>query len=96
MGFGRYIRSKREAEGMQMKELCKRLDISMAYWSRIERDMEYPPKDDLIQRAAEVLNLPLDEAFTQAQRLPPDLRGAMPAVVAAYRRMQRRQDDGTN
>ena len=94
MGFGRYIRTKREAAGMQMKDLCKRLEISMAYWSRIERDMEHPPKDELIQRAAEVLELPLDEAFTQAQRLPPDLRGNMPAVVATYRQMQRRQGGG--
>jgi len=93
MGFGRYIRAKREAKGMQMKELCQRLGISLAYWSRIERDMEYPPKDELIRKAAEILDLPLDDAFTRAERLPPDLRGNMPAVVAAYREMQRRRGD---
>jgi HTH-type transcriptional regulator, competence development regulator len=93
MGFGSYVREKREAAGISMKDFCKQLEISMAYWSRIEREMEYAPKDVLVRKAAEILGLPFDRVFAEADRLPPDLRGKMPAVVAAYRVMQRRHED---
>ena len=48
MAFGAYIRQKREAKGIQMNDFARQLDISPAYWSRIERDIEKPPKDELM------------------------------------------------
>ncbi|MEP6896394.1 MAG: helix-turn-helix transcriptional regulator, partial [Chloroflexota bacterium] len=38
-----------------MNEFARKLDISPAYWSRIERELEKPPKDELIVKAAEQL-----------------------------------------
>ena len=57
MAFGAYIRQQREAQGIAMNDFARRLDISPAYWSRIEREMEKPPKDALIRKAAEILGL---------------------------------------
>ena len=51
MAFGAYIRQQREAQGIAMNDFARRLDISPAYWSRIEREMEKPPKDALIRKA---------------------------------------------
>ena len=51
--FGAFIRKKREEKQIQMNEFARQLEISPAYWSRIERDMEKPPKDELIRKAAE-------------------------------------------
>jgi len=86
MSFGAYIRRKREAKGIPMNEFARQLDISPAYWSRIEREMEKPPKDDLIKRAAEILGEDPDEAFIEASRLPPDMQQDVGTVVRLYRK----------
>ena len=92
MAFGRYGRQKREAANMPLRILAQRIEISPAYWSRIEREMEKAPKDDLIERAAEVLGLDVDEVFVQASRLPPDMQRDVRGVVHAYRRFKDQED----
>ena len=86
MPFGDFIRKKREEKQIQMNDFARQLEISPAYWSRIERDMEKPPKDDLITKAAQQLGLDLDEVFVQANRLPPELQKNLGDVVLAYRK----------
>lgn len=86
MKFGAYIRQKREAKGIQMNDFARQLEISPAYWSRIERDMEKPPKDELIRKAAEILGISADDAFVEASRLPPDIRDDVGNLVRMYRR----------
>lgn len=86
MSFGAFIRKKREEQGIQMNDFARQLGISPAYWSRIERDMEKPPKDELIRTAAEILSIDSDDAFVEASRLPPDMREDVAGVVRMYRR----------
>jgi transcriptional regulator with XRE-family HTH domain len=86
MPFGAYIRKKREEQEIQLNDFAKQLEISPAYWSRIEREMEKPPKDELIRKAATILNLDVDEAFVEASRLPPDMRENVGDLVRMYRR----------
>lgn len=86
MGFGSYIRQKREAKGIALNDFARQIGISPAYWSRIEREMEKPPKDELIQKAAEVLGENPDDLFAQASRLPPDLREDVGQMVQMYRK----------
>ena len=88
MSFGSIIRERRTAMGIGMTDMADRLGISAAYWSRIERDMESPPRDQLIERAAAILGLCLDDVFIEAQRLPPDMRTDLAKVVRAYRRLR--------
>lgn len=95
-GFGSFFRDKRQEAGLSIRQLCQLIDISMAYWSRIEREIEKPPRDELIERCAKQFSVPTDLAFGLAQRLPPDLRGQMPAVVAAYREFQRSRQTKTS
>lgn len=90
MGFGSFIRDCRDERGMTLADVCAEVDISIAYLSRIERDRENAPRDDVIRRLAEVLKIPADEAFAAAKRLPPDLRGKASEVIAVYRRISRR------
>ena len=85
MGFGQFIRSKREQSGIVLNDFARRIGISPAYWSRIERELEKPPRDDLIFRASEVLFLNQDEAFIEAGRLPPDLVKDLGRMVKLYR-----------
>ena len=92
MAFGSYIRRKREEAEMPLRILAQKIDISPAYWSRIEREMEKAPKDELMERAAAVLGLDLDEVFIEASRLPPDMQRDVRGVVNAYRKFKQSED----
>ena len=83
--FGTYVRTKREGVGMTLTELARQLEISPAYWSRIETGRENPPKDELIKKAATILGLSEDELFIEASRLPPDMQEEVAEVVRLYR-----------
>ena len=92
MGFGRYIRREREKKDILLTDFAKKLNISPAYWSRIEREMEKPPKDNLIQKAAKILELDPDEAFIQARRFPPDIQRDVGRAVRAYRKLPKTRE----
>jgi len=88
MSFGAVVRNRRIALGIGLNDFSERLGISPAYWSRIERDFEKPPRDELIERAAAILGERLDDLFVEADRLPPDMRREIGKVVVAYRRIR--------
>jgi len=91
MTYGTYIRRLREARGLSINHFAQSIGISAAYWSRIEREQEKPPKDGLIEAAALVLETSLDEAYIQAGRLPPDLREHLGDIVAMWRSKEARR-----
>jgi DNA-binding XRE family transcriptional regulator len=82
----------RSIRGIPLRDLAQRIDISPAYWSRIERQMEKAPKNELMERAAQVLGLDLDEVFIEASRLPPDMQRDVRGVVQAYRKFKQAED----
>jgi transcriptional regulator with XRE-family HTH domain len=88
MSFGAVVRQRRRELGIGLNDFADRIEISSAYWSRIERDREKPPSDKLIERAAAILGLTLDDLFVRAERLPPDMQRDLPRVVSFYRRMR--------
>lgn len=85
MQFGRFIRHIREDRGMTLTELAARVDVSIPYLSRIERERENPPPDYLLIRIADALHLPHDQAFAAAGRLPPDLQPRTGELIRMYR-----------
>ncbi len=88
MAFGDVVRARRTELAIGLNDLAERMGISPGYWSRIERNLDKPPSDEVVQRAAAILGIPLDELFVEAERLPPDMRKDMGGVVLAYRRMR--------
>ena len=88
--FGTYVRTKREEVGMPLTEFARQLEISPAYWSRIETGRENPPKDELIKKAATILGLSEDELFIEASRLPPDMQEEVAEVVRLYRSINKK------
>jgi transcriptional regulator with XRE-family HTH domain len=74
--------------GIGLTDFAERLGVSPAYWSRIEREKEKPPRDELIERTAAILGLRMDDLFVEAKRLPPDMQKDIGRVVVAYRRMR--------
>jgi transcriptional regulator with XRE-family HTH domain len=88
--FGTYVRTKREEVGMTLTEFARQLEISPAYWSRIETGRENPPKDELIKKAATILGLSEDELFIEASRLPPDMQEEVAEIVRLYRSINKK------
>jgi transcriptional regulator with XRE-family HTH domain len=88
MSFGAIVRARRKELDIGLNDFAARLEISPAYWSRIEREREKPPRDELIERAAAILGIRLDDLFVTAERLPPDMQRDLPRVVSFYRRMR--------
>ena len=68
MAFGLAIRARRTSLGIGLNEFCERLEISPAYWSRVERELEKPPRDGLIERAAAILGVPCQSAWKRDPR----------------------------
>lgn len=52
MAFGRFIRRVREEREMTLTELARRVEVSIAYLSRIERERENSPPDRLMEALA--------------------------------------------
>lgn len=91
MSFGSYVRTARQARGVALNALAPRLGLSAAYWSRIECDMDHPPRDDVLSILAKEIGLDLDEVFVKAGRLPPDMRPHLDAIVKMWRKKQARE-----
>jgi transcriptional regulator with XRE-family HTH domain len=89
MAFGLTVRAKRTEQGIGLNDFAERLGVSPAYWSRVARDQETPPRDELVERAAAILGVRMDDLFVEAGRLPPDMRSDLKQVVQAYRRLRR-------
>jgi transcriptional regulator with XRE-family HTH domain len=88
MAFGLTVRAKRTEQGIGLNDFAERLGVSPAYWSRVEREQEKPPRDELVERAAAILGVRMDDLFVEAGRLPPDMRSDLKRVVQTYRRMR--------
>ncbi|MFO0186949.1 MAG: helix-turn-helix domain-containing protein [Alphaproteobacteria bacterium] len=88
MAFGDVVRARRTALMISLNDMAERLGISPGYWSRVERSIDGPPSDELVERVAAILGIPMDELFIESQRLPPDMRQDMGRVVLAYRRLR--------
>jgi transcriptional regulator with XRE-family HTH domain len=86
MPFGAYVRNRRIELGIGLNDISGRLSVSPAYWSRVERELENPPRDELIEKTAAILGMRLDDLFIEAERFPPDMQRDLGKVVRFYRR----------
>ena len=85
MDFGLYIRSARESAGIPLNKFAGQLGLSPAYWSQIERNKEKPPRNEMIDKASELLGLSSDDVFVAAGRLPPDIQADIRRAVQLFR-----------
>ncbi|OYW56707.1 MAG: transcriptional regulator [Hyphomicrobium sp. 32-62-53] len=92
MSFGKLIRDRRLELGIGLNDMAGRAKISPAFLSRMERGLEPPPRDEVIERFAAILGLILDDVFVEAKRFPPDMQNDVARVVSVYRKHRSRSD----
>ena len=91
MGFGTYLRELREARGVTVTELARRIGVTTAYLSDIERRAgKRPPRPERVERIAEVLNLSQEESarlleLATRERLPEEFRDRVSVKVEVQR-----------
>jgi transcriptional regulator with XRE-family HTH domain len=71
--FGAFIRQKREAKEIGLREMAKMIGVSPTYLSKVERDEFSPPVEDKVRKIAVILDLDADELLARAGRVASDL-----------------------
>ena len=69
--FGQLVRERRLASGMTSRELARQVAISPSYMLYIERARVPPPSNEVIDRLANILDVPAVRLLALAGRLPP-------------------------
>lgn len=69
--FGILIKEARKQKGYTQRDLAKKLGIDFTYLSKLENNRpDYAPKEDLIRKLADYLNLDEEELIFLAGRIP--------------------------
>ena len=71
--FGAFIRREREAKEIGLREMAKKIGVSPAYLSKVERDEFPPPAEDKVRKIAGILGLDADELLALSGRVASDL-----------------------
>jgi transcriptional regulator with XRE-family HTH domain len=87
--FGKFVRQKREAKQIGLREMARMIRVSPTYLSKIERDEFPPPAEDKIKAIADILNLDADNLLRLADKVPSDLteiiKYGSPTMIQALR-----------
>jgi transcriptional regulator with XRE-family HTH domain len=73
VSFGAMLRYRREAAGIGMRELARKVGISASYLSKIEHDEFRPPAEDVVVAIARELQIDPDILLAHAGRVATDV-----------------------
>lgn len=73
MKLSTLVRTARGRLGVNLRELAGSVGVSASFLSRIERGSHARISDRCLARLADALDLPIDDVFRSARRLPPDV-----------------------
>ena len=81
--FGEFIKERRIAKSISLREFCKRMDMDASNWSKVERGLLAPPQDEeKLKKMARVLDIKIgsplwkemkDKANIDAGIIPEDI-----------------------
>lgn len=72
--FGQALRALRRSKGVTQRELAKEVGVDFSYISKLENDKMDPPAADTIVKICEMLEVPSDELFAVAKKVPTDVK----------------------
>ncbi len=99
MGFGSEIRKAREAKqasgdkSYSLRQLAGRVGVEPSYLSKIEREEEQRPSEDLAKALAKELGMDPDVALALAGKVSEDLRSIIIKRPALFAEMLRQLKD---
>ena len=79
-GLGAKIRRERNAQGLTLRQVAERADVSVSFLSQIERD-EAKPSVGTLHAIAAALGMPLARLFSSASSATPTPRTGATAIV---------------
>jgi transcriptional regulator with XRE-family HTH domain len=71
--FGEFIRQKREAKEIGLREMAKMIGVSPTYLSKVERDEFSPPAEDKVRAIAGIIGCDVDDLLARAGRVSTDI-----------------------
>jgi transcriptional regulator with XRE-family HTH domain len=71
--FGAFIRGKREAKEIGLREMAKMIGVSPTYLSKVERDEFPPPAEDKVKAIAQIIECDADDLLARAGRVSSDI-----------------------
>ena len=91
--FGRRLRQLRMARGLTLRSFARKIGVSEAYLSLVERGRMAPPSVEISSRMARVLETDADDFLAAAGRVSPDVAAIIlqrPAEMSRLIRAARR------
>jgi HTH-type transcriptional regulator, competence development regulator len=70
--FGAFIRQKREAKGLSLREMARKIKVSPTFLSKVETE-NWKPGEEKLHKIAEVIGCDSDDLFSRAGRVPTEL-----------------------
>ena len=71
--FGQFVRRRREAREIGLREMAKMIGVSPTYLSKVERDEFPPPAEDRVKAIAKIINCDSDDLLARAGRVARDI-----------------------
>ena len=94
--FGWFVRQRREAKGISLRQMAKMIGVSPAYISQVERGRFAPPAEDKVTAIAGILDLDVDELLAVAGKVSSDVTHIIkknPIEIAGFVRSTRGMSD---
>ena len=70
--FGEFIRQQREAKGLSLREMAKKIKVSPTFLSKVETE-DWKPGEEKLRKIAEIIGCDPDDLFARAGRVPTEL-----------------------
>jgi transcriptional regulator with XRE-family HTH domain len=71
--FGHFVRRRREAKEIGLREMAKLIGVSPTYLSKVERDEFPPPAEDRVKALAKFIGCDPDDLLARAGRVSRDI-----------------------
>lgn len=72
--FGIFVRQRREELGITLRGLCRSIELSPTYLSKIEQGEFLPPSEEKVKLLARYLRVDEDKLMGLADRIPSDFK----------------------
>jgi transcriptional regulator with XRE-family HTH domain len=70
--FGEFIRRERDAKGLSLREMAKKIKVSPTFLSKVETE-DWKPGEEKLRKIAEVISCDPDDLLARAGRVPAEL-----------------------